>query len=42
VQGDSEIQRPENCKIVTGSTGEKLEEWEALDKDQLRKDLQVI
>jgi len=24
VQGDSEIQRPENCKIVTGSTGEKV------------------
>lgn len=24
VQDDSEIQRPENCKIVTGSTGEKV------------------
>ncbi|KAL9974393.1 hypothetical protein ACROYT_G011417 [Oculina patagonica] len=42
VQDDSEIQRPENCKIVTGSTGEKLEEWEAMDKEQLRKDLQRV
>lgn len=24
VQDDSEIQRPENCKIVMGSTGEKV------------------
>lgn len=24
VQDDSEIQRPENCKVVTGSTGEKV------------------
>ena len=24
VQDDSEIQRPENCKIVIGSTGEKV------------------
>ncbi|XP_068721717.1 5-oxoprolinase-like isoform X2 [Montipora capricornis] len=42
VQPDSKIQRPENCKIVTGSTGEKLEEWEPLDKDQLRIDLQRV
>ncbi|XP_067054035.1 5-oxoprolinase-like [Acropora muricata] len=28
VQEDSKIQRPENCKIVTGSTGEQLEEWD--------------
>ena len=24
MQEDSEIQRPENCKIVSGSTGEKV------------------
>lgn len=24
VQEDSKIQRPENCKIVTGSTGEQV------------------
>ncbi|CAH3017311.1 unnamed protein product [Porites evermanni] len=41
-QEDSEIQRPENCNFVTGSTGEKLEEWEPLDKQQLRKDLQRV
>lgn len=42
VQEDSKIQRPENCKIVTGSTGEQLEEWEPLDKDHLRIGLQRV
>lgn len=39
---DSKIQRPQNCRIVSGSTGQKLEEWEPLDKGKLRKDLQRV
>ncbi|XP_077982211.1 5-oxoprolinase-like isoform X2 [Glandiceps talaboti] len=41
-QDKCQVEKKPGLQTVTGTTGEKLEVWQAVDKEQLRKDLQKV